>query len=273
MTIRFSSRRKLLFRAAACAFGLPRTGAAASPERARAALVVGNADYDRLPLRNAVHDARAMGTALAQCGFEVDARENLGWDSFVNALDDFTRRASTRGARLFYYAGHGMQIDGRSYLNPIGPMPANEHELRSRAIEVDPLIAQLSRLREGVSIMIVDACRSNPFLGALRHTRGLAAAAGIGPLEAPHGTLLAFATSSDGNAQDGSTSQSNGAFTRRLLQQLTMPGVPIEDIFKRVRDEVDNDTGHAQRPWVSTDLVGDFCLRESSDGRCGRSPR
>jgi uncharacterized caspase-like protein len=265
--------RRQAMAALCAAFGAG--GGQAAPARgpSRTALVIGNANYEQLPLRNAIHDADAMGQMLAQCDFDVRVRQDLDWDGCVTALGDFTQRAAACDVRLFYYAGHGMQIDGRSYLNPIGAMPRNEHELRSAAIELEPLITQLSHLSEGVSIVIVDACRSNPYIGVARHRRGFPARAGVAAMAAPRGVVVAFATGPEGNAQDGSPTQDHGTFTRFLLQEMKAPGMTIEQALKRTSADVDVASAHQQQPWLSTNLVGDFCFRPANDGRCGDIPR
>lgn len=233
------------------------------------ALVVGNADYKRMSLKNAVNDARDMGRALDALGFEVAVKENLEWDGFVRALGDFTQQAQDNEVRLFYYAGHGMEVNGRNYLNPVGPMPANVHDLRAKAIEVDAVITQLSHLQAGVSIVIVDACRSNPFLGVVRQTRGGSARGGLGEFKAPRGMVVAFSTGPEGNADDGADSR-NSSFTRHLLHEMQTPGLGIEDVFKRARLAVDADTEQRQQPWLSTNLIGEFCFSVRADGSCGR---
>jgi len=187
---------------------------------------------------------------------------------FVTALASFTRQARDSDVRLLYYAGHGMQVDGRNYLNPVGPLPASEHDLRAKAVDVDVVITTLSHLDQGVSIVIVDACRSNPFLGAVRVTRSGRASAGVGDITAPRGTVVAFATGPDGIAEDGLGAR-HSSFTRHLLQDITHPGQPIETLFKRVRSAVVSETARAQQPWFSTNLVGDFCFVARGDGGCG----
>jgi uncharacterized caspase-like protein len=243
-------------------------GAFAVGRRAMA-LVVGNAAYERMPLRNAIHDARAMSRALEHAGFRVTALENLDWDGSIQALDQFTKEAPAHDVRLFYYAGHGMQVDGRSYLNPVGRPPPEARGLRASAIEVDAIVAALSRLPEGLSILIVDACRDNPFLGAVRRTRGAAPRAGLAGLPAPRGVVLAFSTGPDGVADDGANA-TNSSFTRHLLRVMQEPGLPIEEAFKRVRRAVHEDTRRGQQPWLSTNLVGEFCFVPNVDGSCGR---
>lgn len=249
------------------AAGAAPAGSAAG--RRAMALVIGNAAYERMPLRNAANDARAMGRALEHVGFQVTTRENLDWDGCIQALDHFTKAAPDHDVRLFYYAGHGMQVDGRSYLNPVGSTPAQARGLRASAIEVDAIVTALSHLAEGLSIVIVDACRDNPFLGTVRRTRGSAPRAGLASAPAPRGVVLAFSTGPDGVADDGANA-GNSSFTRHLLRVMQEPGLSIEDAFKRVRQAVSEDTRHGQQPWLSTNLVGEFCFVPNVDGSCGR---
>ena len=258
--------RRCLLVAGAAGWVVPARALGAELPR-KGALVVGNGAYKTLPLRHAVSDAREMRRALAGLGFEVKHSENLGWEAFLQALADFTRDAERYDVRLFYYAGHGMQVRGKNYLNPVDEMPASEQALRSRAVELDTVIAHLSKLSTGVSIVIVDACRSNPFIGLHRRTRA-APPQELRRRDAPRGMVVAFSSSPERRAEDGA-GKGGSTFTRRLAAEMQVPGLPIEQVLKRVRAAVDTETNQSQQPWMSTNLVGEFCMRPRTDGSCG----
>lgn len=238
---------------------------AGEPPR-KVALVIGNARYPGLPLKTPVNDARQVAAVLRELGFEVDLKENADWDTMVQSLGAFTLRSKASQVRVFYYAGHGMQVRSRNYLNPVGTAPVNESQLRARSIDLDDVVERLAQAQEGVSVVIVDACRQNPFAGVLRPSRG--APPGLAATGAPRGMLLAFSTGPNAVAQDTIDGR-HSPYTRRLLGELQVPGLPIEQLFKRVHAAVDRDTSRAQRPWLSTSLSGDFCFRPRADGACG----
>lgn len=233
----------------------------------KVALVIGNARYAKLPLRTAVNDARQVAATLRELGFEVAYKENADWDAMVESLAAFSMAAQGSQVRLFYYAGHGMQVRSRNYLHPIGTMPASEHELRARSIDLDEFVDRLGQASQGVSVVVVDACRRNPFSELSRSSRG-GGSQGMAARHAPSGMLLAFSTSPNGVAQD-SIDGTHSPYTRRLLDELRTPGLPVELLFKRVHTAVAADTQRGQRPWLSSSLSGEFCLRPQRDGRCG----
>jgi len=260
------ARRRLSLAAlAALAGGGTGAARAAEPPR-RLALVVGNARYEHGPLRNALNDARQMGAALRALGFAVTVKENLGWDGMVGALASFSQQARRSDVRLFYYAGHGMQVHGTNYLTPIGAAAASEHELRARSIDVDELVERLGRLPDGIGLVIVDACRSNPLTRVLRPTRS-PPSAGLAPTSAPRGMVVAYSTGPNSAALDGAGG-GNSVYTRHLLAEMQMPGRTVEQVFKRVHAAVEAETQRAQRPWLSTSLSGDYCFRPLAGGRC-----
>lgn len=240
----------------------------------RLALVIGNADYGFAPLRNPVNDARAMAQTLAQLGFEVIRVENANLGTMLDAIRQFTLKARANDVRLFYYAGHGVQVDGRNYLIPVGTEIRSDDEIARKSADMSALIDQLGRLSDGLNILILDACRNNPFKdaafktadGRLIRFRG-GTQSGLAAMEAPQGTLVAFATAPGAVAMDGQNHR-NSLYTRHLLTHITTPGLPVEQLFKRVRIAVAQETQRLQIPWESSSLMGDFCFRPVDTSVC-----
>lgn len=240
----------------------------------RVALVIGNGSYPFSPLKNPVNDARAMARTLEKLGFSVDLKENAGLMEMIDAIRRFSVAARDNEVRLFYYAGHGVQVGGRNYLIPVDVELRSEEEIAFKSADVSELLERLGQLNEGLNIMILDACRNNPFSnlsfvgpdGRLIRFRG-AASSGLAPVDAPAGTLVAFATAPGAVAMDG-TNQSNSLYTRHLLDNIGVAGLPVEQLFKRVRIAVAQETRRLQVPWESSSLMGDFCFRTPPDGRC-----
>jgi hypothetical protein len=217
----------------------------------RLALIIGNAAYTEAPLRNPVNDARAMATTLERLGFQVIRLENATKEQIERAVVQFTSRLDDDSSGLFYYAGHGVQIKGRNYLVPVGVRFQSEREARIESVAVDLVLDELAYAGNRLNIVILDACRNNPFERRLRGgSRGLAA------IDAARGTLVAYATSPGSVALDGDGR--NGLYTEELLRALGRPGLKIEEVFKQVRVGVANRTKDQQIPWESSSLTGDF---------------
>ena len=217
----------------------------------RVALVIGNGAYAASPLKNPVHDARAMAAALQQCGFTVIAMENASYQKMREGLRDFGGRIAQGGVGLFYFAGHGMQVKGRNYLIPIGADIADEDEVAGAALDVDAVLGKLETARNRLNILILDACRNNPFGRSFR-----GGPSGLAPLDAPAGTYIAFATAPGRTAADGA--RNNGLYTEQLLSAMATPGVKLEDTFKRVLTGVRKGSNDQQVPWTSSSVEGDF---------------
>ena len=257
----------------------PLAGAATSlgdggDSRGRVALVIGNADYPYSPLKTPVNDAHAMAEALERLGFTVELLENAGLIKMIESIRRFVSAASDNDVRLFYYAGHGVQVKGRNYLIPVDAELRSEDEIAFKSADMNELLERLGQLRDGLNIMILDACRNNPFAnlnfvapdGRLVRFRG-AANSGLAAVDAPAGTLVAFATAPGAVAMDGGN-QRNSLYTRHLLDNIDAVGLPVEQLFKRVRVAVARDTRRLQVPWESSSLMGDFCFRTRADGQC-----
>jgi uncharacterized caspase-like protein len=221
------------------------------PEPRRIALVIGNGRYEFSPLRNPVTDANDMAQVLISFNFEVITRANLTQNEMKQAIRAFGERIRPGGIGLFYYAGHAVQVEGRNYLIPVGAKITTETEVEDEAVDVGLLLRQMQDAHNQLNIVILDACRTNPFARKFRSLND-----GLASINAPSGTLIAYATAPGSVASDGDGK--NGLYTQELLKAMREPGLKIEDVFKRVRDRVQNVTRGRQVPWESTSLVGDF---------------
>ncbi|HEY7204435.1 MAG TPA: caspase family protein [Methylomirabilota bacterium] len=222
-------------------------------EEPRLALVIGNSAYREAPLRNPANDARAMAQRLRELGFTVIVHENATKRTMEAAIVEFGRRLGEGGVGAFYYAGHGLQVRGRNYLVPVDAEIDDEASTRVAAVDVELLLEQMNEARNRINLVILDACRNNPFERRMRGgSRGLAA------VDAARGTLIAYATAPGSVAADGEGS--NGLYTEELLAALSEPGLKIEEVFKRVRINVSRRSRGAQTPWESSSLTGDLVV-------------
>ena len=218
----------------------------------RVALVIGNGNYQgAAKLANPVNDARAMAAKLKKLGFDVIAVEDGTQKAMQRAIGQFSNKLGEDAISLFYYAGHGLQVSGHNYLVPIDAEISTEQTVRLEAIDVDAVIDQMSMAKSRVNLVILDACRNNPFERRFRSVGG-----GLASIEAPTGTLIAYATSPGKVAADGEGA--NGLYTAELLGALDTPGAKVEDVFKRTRAAVVAKSSGNQTPWESSSLTGDF---------------
>lgn len=228
-------------------------GATSAFAAKRVALVVGNGAYSDAPLRNTINDADDMNSALRSLGFSVTLLKNANRESMMRAIDDFGRNLRGSEIGLFYFAGHGAEVRGRNYLFPIKAKVNNEADVRYRTVEAGYVLAEMEAAGPQASIVILDACRNNPFTRGFRSgTRGLAM------MDAPTGSLIAFATSPGNIAADGN--RRNGLYTEHLLKHLTTPGLSLRDVMLKTRIGVAQATGRKQIPWESTSLMSQIYL-------------
>jgi hypothetical protein len=223
----------------------------------KVALVIGNSAYREQPLKNPANDAKAMAAKLRQIGFQVIERQNATKTQMEKAVADFGEALNAGAIGLFYYAGHGLQVSGRNFLVPVDAQITSEQRVRLETVDVDVVLDQMDAAKSGVNLVILDACRNNPFERRFR-----AAGGGLAQINAPQGTLIAYATAPGKVAADGDGA--NGLYTTRLLQHIGAPGVPVEEVFKRVRIDVSRDTNADQTPWESSSLVGSFSFVEAA---------
>jgi uncharacterized caspase-like protein len=221
----------------------------------RVVLAIGNNAYEASPLLNPVNDARAVGELFRTAGFRVDLQTNANLQTMAAAVERFgaaVRRSETRMA-VFYYAGHGAQVDWKNYLLPVDAVVRNSGELKSRCLDLGTVLQHFAKAGDKTFIVILDACRDNPFGQGYRTE-----AKGLSQFDAPVGSLLAYATAPGNVALDGDGN--NGLYTSNLVRELSVRGVRIEDCLKRVRLNVRLASQGAQIPWESTSLEGDVFI-------------
>ncbi|HMX29821.1 MAG TPA: caspase family protein, partial [Blastocatellia bacterium] len=203
----------------------------AKPEQ-RLALVIGNSAYKEAPLANPVNDAQDVAAALKACGFEVLSGFNRNQREMKELIRDFGQKLRAGGVGIFYFAGHGAQVNGRNYLFPIGAVINSQTEVEYETVEAGFVLAQMEEARNRLNVVILDACRNNPY--ARSFSRGRSDSRGLaGVSSAPSGTLIAYATAADDVAADGNGR--NGLFTGELLTQLKTPGLTLTQVFQRTR--------------------------------------
>lgn len=246
-------RTLFLLRAGVLLVGLGMVSAQANaPGGARLALVIGNGAYPApADLPNPVRDAEAMAGALERSGFGVTLLRDANAEAMRSALADFGRRLQGRQAiALLYYAGHGVQIDWRNYMLPVDARFDSPATVRAAGLDLAEVLKTLKDAGTRTNIVVLDACRDNPFAG---QTGGR----GLAPMDAHPGTFLAYATAPGHVALDGREG-GNSLYTGALVRELARPQARIEDIFKRVRLQVRQRSGGKQVPWESTSLEDDF---------------
>jgi hypothetical protein len=217
----------------------------------RLALVIGNSRYAESPLKNPANDAKAIAADLKQLGFAVDLQMDAKKAAMEQAILSFCGSlAKQKAVGLFYFAGHGLQLSWRNFLVPVDAVLDRADDVPSRTVNMSTLLDGLTRAGNPMNIVILDACRDNPFGTDLKSGKGLS------QMDAPIGTLLAYATAPGNVASDGSGS--NGLYTENLLREMRAPEAKIEDIFKRVRLGVRRASHGVQIPWESTSLEDDF---------------
>jgi formylglycine-generating enzyme required for sulfatase activity len=227
----------------------------AAAQAARQALVIGNAAYADSPLRNPVNDARAVEAKLAALGFTVQKVENLKRQQIGRTLTAFASRVQPGDEVVVFYAGHGLQVKGVNYLPAVDADIQSEDDVALNSLNLNSLLDRLDEAKAGVKLLFLDACRNNPYARSFRSgSRGLARVS-----DAPSGTLMHFATRPGSVAADGSGS--NGLYTTELIRQIDQPGVPIEQMLKRVASAVERASQGQQEPWVEGSLKGDFYFK------------
>ncbi len=225
----------------------------------RIALVIGNADYvNGNNLANPVNDAIAFSAALKELGFNVLTFLNADQKTLKKAMDEFGERLRDFNVSLFYYAGHGLQVNGINYLIPVDANLRIAQDVDYDCVDVGRLLGKMEAAGTATNIVILDACRDNPFERAWSARSG-GKGNGLAFMNAPSGSIIAYATSPGKTASDGTGK--NGLYTEALLQFINVPGLPIEEFFKNVRRVVEIKSNKAQTPWESTSLKGTFYFR------------
>ena len=233
-------------------------GSHAAFAESRVALVIGQSNYRAVvPLPNPANDARAMSQLLGNAGFEVMDAADLSQNEMREKVGDFAAKVAAKGpdtVALVFYAGHGLQIDGENFLVPVDVDPKRETDIPLQAIRLNDVLNTLTSVPSKTRILLLDACRNNPFPAISRSTgHGLAI---VDAKTGSPGTFMSFSTSPGAEAEDGSGADS--PYTTALLSAAKEPGLSIEDTFKRVRVSVNKATEGRQTPWDSSSLTDDF---------------
>jgi caspase domain-containing protein len=250
-----------MFRHVACAallVGGLAAGASTARAESRLALVIGQSAYRSVtPLPNPANDAKAMAQLLTDSGFDVTSAADLSHDDLNKEVGDFAAKIASKGpdtVALVFYAGHGLQVDGENYLVPVDVDVRREADIPLQAVRLNDLLNTLNSVPSRMRILLLDACRNNPFPAISGTTgRGLAL---VDTKSGAPGTFLSYSTSPGAEAEDGSGS--NSPYTTALLATAREPGLPIEAAFKRVRVAVNKATDGRQTPWDSSSLTEDF---------------
>ena len=225
-------------------------------QQTKYALVVGNGDYDYLePLKNPVNDATDMSDLLTKMGFEVDVFTDVGKEAFQAAVEQFNQKSRNYDVLMFYYAGHGLEIGGKNYFVPVDAFASSLGEIKKTCVNANSIIYTMKSADSEANIIILDACRNNPFIlvdSDNSHD-------GLALMDAPTGTIISFATAPGKVAYDGTGD--NGLYTSALLQHLADFETEIKDVFENVRSTVVAKTRERQVPWESTSLTESLVLR------------
>ncbi len=233
----------------------------------RLALVIGNGAYENAPpLKNPPNDAIDIANVLSKVGFSVEHGVNLTQRQMKAMIREFGQKLRAGGQGLFYFAGHGVQLRGRNYLIPVDASIQSETDVEDQGVDTNLMLGMMDEAGNGLNVVILDACRNNPFSRSFR-----SASNGLAQMDAPSGTLIAYATAPGSIASDGNAR--NGLYTQELLKNMLIPGLSIEEVFKRVRISVRNTTAGKQTPWEASSLTGDFYFRRSNETANVPGPR
>lgn len=234
---------------------------AARMSEPRTALIIGNASYASAPLSNPVNDASAMAQALRRAGFDVMLKTDANQRGIREAIRDFGAALKSKGGvGLFYFAGHGVQMSGENYLVPVGEDIADANDLKQRAVTAAEAVDAMADARNGLNIVVLDACRNNPLAGATR---------GLSRIDSNANLFVSFSTSPGAVALDGEGR--NSPYTKHLADSIAVSNLNLEGTFKRTLKGVHQETRGQQTPWISSSFFGDFIFRPS-DGAAAPTP-
>lgn len=223
----------------------------------RVALVIGNGAYSSAPLKNPPNDATDMANTLKSLGFKVIAKKNANKRQMVDAINEFSRSLKNAEIGLFYYAGHGMQIRSQNYLIPVSVKVESESDVEFEAVNAARVLGKMRQAGNKLNVVILDACRNNPFQRSFRTSEQ-----GLARMDAPVGTIIAYATSPGSVAADGRGR--NGLYTEHLLEALKTPGLDIQNVFNEAGMKVMADTSQKQVPWTSNTPIPRYYLAGGS---------
>lgn len=231
---------------------------AESESNHRIALVIGNGAYQTItPLKNPPNDAELIAQTLRDAGFSVDLHLDANYRDMRRAIRDFGMSLDEKSEALFYYAGHGVQYDGNNYLVPVDAKVVYEEDINVESVDLEMVLSKMQGSRSRVNIVILDACRNNPFAG-----RSRSLGQGLAYVSAPTGSLIAYATAPGSVAFDGV--EANSTYSKNLATNILKKELEIEDVFKATRSVVRQETNNNQVPWESSSLEGDYYFFPSS---------
>ncbi|MEM9939430.1 MAG: caspase domain-containing protein [Pseudomonadota bacterium] len=238
------------------------TMAANAAEERRIALVIGNGAYQNVPaLPNPGNDAADMAEALTLAGFEVIEGRDLTHQDMMQTIREFVELLDGATTGFFFYAGHGLQVDGRNYMLPVDTVLRSEQALQFEAVDMNLVLAQMER-EPRVNVIVLDACRDNPFAASLQRSLS---GGGLAPMETESvGTLIVYSTQPGATAADGTGR--NSPFTSAFLQHANTPGLELQQMMRRVRASVLEETNSTQVPWDHSSLTGDVFLTPPPEG-------
>jgi len=226
----------------------------------RLALVIGNSSYKVSPLDNPANDANDVAESLKKFGFQTTLVRNATLGQMREATRKFADQLPSADVALIYFAGHGIESNRKNYMIPVNADLKFEYELADQGYDAGIWLEMLESIKSNnadrVNIVILDACRNNSLVGSRNLGRGL------GKMDAPSGTFLAYSTAPGKVAADGGRGERNSPFTKHLIRAMQQPNQPIEEVFKEVRRNVGKETNGAQVPWESTSLTGFFTFRQ-----------
>ncbi len=219
----------------------------------RVALVIGNSDYKASPLKNPVNDAKDIAELLKQIGFDVILKTDVSKRTLENATNDFYQKLKRADVGFFFYAGHGMQIDGMNYLIPMNVNVTNANDVKYEAVPAGRILGKMEDAGNKLNIVVLDACRNNPFRSYFR-----SGSQGLAFMDAPDGTIIAYATSPGSLAADGLGR--NGLYTGKLLGNLKRSDLSVLQVFNQTGLDVRKTTNGKQTPWLSSSPLEPFYL-------------
>jgi uncharacterized caspase-like protein len=237
--------------------GFQPLNAATSP--ARIALVIGNSEYSEGRLKNPVNDADLMTRTLESKGFRVTTIKNATRRQMKEGIHKFTSSLDEQSIGLFYYAGHGIELEGNNYLIPVDAVIAGEGDIEYESINAGRLLNGLKRSNNGLNMIILDACRNNPYARSSRSTTR-----GLSRMQPASGSLILYATEPGSVADDGSGE--NGVFTKHLVDAINQEGHSIEKVFKVTARNVSQATGKKQIPYIEGVVLGEFYFGGANSG-------
>ncbi|MBK7652740.1 MAG: caspase family protein [Flammeovirgaceae bacterium] len=221
----------------------------------KTALIIGNGSYKSGPLKNAVNDALDMAALLSEKGFKVILRKDASRSEMREAIREFGNEIAEGGVGLFYYSGHGLQVDGTNYLVPLDADIQLKAEVADECVSANTVLKVMEYSNNRINIVILDACRNNPFRSFSRSDEK-----GITRMDPPRGakqgSIVAFATAPGDVASDGEGR--NGLYTSKLMKYINTPGLKLEEVFKMSRIDVLGESVGRQTPWENNSLTGEF---------------